>query len=65
MAYNSSIKLNILQNQEDFELEPIAQQPPFFKYGLFKKTLDPLKANPEELENYRTVTITCLFKGCK
>jgi hypothetical protein len=65
MAYNSSIKLNILQNQEDFELEPIAQQPPLFKYGLFKKTLDLLKANPEELENYRTVTITCLFKGCK
>jgi hypothetical protein len=52
MAYNSSIKLNILQNQEDFELEPIAQQPPLFKYGLFKKTLDPPKANPEELENY-------------
>jgi hypothetical protein len=65
MAYNSSIKLNILQNQEDFELEPISQQPPLFKYGLFKKTLDPPKVNPEELENYRTVTITCLFKGCK
>ena len=65
MAYNSSIKLNILQNQEDFELELIAQQPPLFKYGLFKKTLDPPKANLEELENYRTVIIICLFKDYK
>jgi hypothetical protein len=65
MAYNSSIKLNILQNQEDFELDPVSQQPPVFKYGLFKKTLNPLKENPEDLNNYRTVTVKCLFGGCK
>ncbi|KAH8786489.1 hypothetical protein BGZ57DRAFT_851498 [Hyaloscypha finlandica] len=28
-----------------------------------KKTLDPPKANPEDLNNYRTVTILYLFKG--
>lgn len=65
MAYQTSVKLNILQNHKDFKLEPISQQPPLFKYGLFKKTLDPPKDNPEDLNNFRTVTITCTYKGCK
>jgi hypothetical protein len=29
-----------------------------------KKTLNSLKANPENINNYRTITIRCLFKGC-
>jgi hypothetical protein len=65
MAYQSSVKLNILQNQEDFKLEPVSQQSPLFKHELFKKTLDPPKDNLDNLSNYRTVTVTCLFKGCK
>ena len=61
----SSIKLNILQNKEDFELEPLKQQPPIFSLGYCSKTLDPPKENPEDPINYRTVTIKCLFKNCK
>jgi hypothetical protein len=65
MVYNLSIKLNILQNQEDFKLEPVSQQVFIFKFGLIKKTLDPPKDNPEDINNFRTVTVICLFKGCK
>jgi len=65
MSQHTSVKLNILQNQKDFELEPILKQPPIFKFGYIKKTLDPSKSNPEDLSNYRTVTVTCLFKGCR
>jgi hypothetical protein len=64
MSQQSTINLNILQNKEDFELEPISKQPPIFKLGLMKKTLDSPKANPENINNYRTVTVRCLFKGC-
>jgi hypothetical protein len=65
MSQQTSIKLNILQNKEDFELDPVSNQAPIFKLGFIKKTLDPPKANPENLNNYRTVTVTCLFKGYK
>ena len=61
---NTSIKLNIAQNYPDFELEPIEQQPLIFKKLLFSKTLDPPKENPELIENYRTVTIKCLYPNC-
>jgi hypothetical protein len=65
MSQQSSINLNILQNKEDFELELLLRQAPIFKLSYMKKTLDPPKANPEDLNNYRTVTISCLFKGYK
>ena len=65
MSQQASIKLNIHQNQEDFELEPISNQPPIFKLGFMKKTLDPPKPNPEDISNYRLVTVLCLYKGCK
>lgn len=58
----SSIKLNILQNKEDFELEPVSKQAPIFKLGYCSKTLDPPKEHPENPLNYRTVTVKCLFK---
>ncbi|KAH6711911.1 hypothetical protein BKA61DRAFT_578337 [Leptodontidium sp. MPI-SDFR-AT-0119] len=31
---------------------------------LFSKTLNPPKENPENIENYRTVTIKCLRPSC-
>jgi hypothetical protein len=65
MSQLTSVKLNILQNLEDFELEPISKQAPLFKFGYALKTLDPPKSNPEDLNNYRTVTVKCLYKGCK
>ncbi|KAH9205000.1 hypothetical protein DL95DRAFT_105316 [Leptodontidium sp. 2 PMI_412] len=60
----SQSTLNIKQNSVDFKLEPLNQQAPLFKYKYLEKTLDPAKPNPEKLENYRTVTIKCLVKGC-
>ncbi|PVH67259.1 hypothetical protein DL98DRAFT_523426 [Cadophora sp. DSE1049] len=61
---NNSIKLNIAQNHPDFELEPIKEQPLIFKRKLYSKTLDPPKSEPEKPENYRTVTIICLYPSC-
>ena len=61
----TSITLNIRQNQPDFKLDELEDSPIIFKEGLFSKTLDPSKEVPEKLENYRTVTIKCLYKNCK
>jgi hypothetical protein len=63
-SINTSIRLNRIQNHPDFELEPIEQQPIIFKKGLFSKTLDPPKDNPDLLENYRTITVKCLYLNC-
>ncbi|KAH6698255.1 hypothetical protein BKA61DRAFT_583415 [Leptodontidium sp. MPI-SDFR-AT-0119] len=58
-------KLNIAQNSPEFQLEPLEDQAPIFKKKLFSKTLDPPKEEPEKLENYRTVTIKCLYPSCR
>jgi hypothetical protein len=60
----TSISLNIQQNQPDFELEDLEDSPTIFREKLFSKVLDPPKKDPEKLENFRTVTIKCLQKGC-
>jgi hypothetical protein len=62
MSQSSSIALNLKQNSIDFELEPIENQPPLFKYEFLSKVLDPLNNNPMGL---RTVTIRCLFTRYK
>ena len=56
--------MNIKQNAAEFELEPITQQAPLFKFKYLSKTLDIPKEEPEKAENYRTVTVRCLIKGC-
>ena len=61
----TSIALNLDQNRIDFELEDLEEAPNLFRKGLFSKTLNPPKEHPENIENYRTVTIKCLFKNCK
>ena len=58
------IKLNIAQNHPDFKLEPIEKQALIFKKGLFSKTLNLIKENPELVENYRIVIIKCLYSSC-
>ena len=65
MSIKSTITLNIKQNKEDFKLDSLDLQPLIFRYGYLSKTLDPPKDNPEEIKNYRTVTIKYLFKNCK
>jgi hypothetical protein len=62
MSQPSSIALNLKQNSIDFKLEPIENQPPLFKYEFLSKVLDPPNNNQQGL---RTVTIRCLFTGCK
>jgi hypothetical protein len=64
-AISSAITTNISQNQDDFTLLPIEEQSIIFKKQLFSKTLDPPKAEPERLENFRTVTVRCLYPGCR
>ncbi|KAH9205865.1 hypothetical protein DL95DRAFT_397310, partial [Leptodontidium sp. 2 PMI_412] len=52
---------NIKQNAEDFKLDPLELQAPIFRLKYLKKELEKRKSNPELLENYRTITITCLM----
>ena len=62
---SSISKLNIIQNDPKFELESIENQSLIFRKKLFIKTLDPIKENPEKPENYRTVTVKCLYPSCR
>ncbi|KAH6716507.1 hypothetical protein BKA61DRAFT_655233 [Leptodontidium sp. MPI-SDFR-AT-0119] len=64
MSQLTSIALNIKQNSAEFELDPLDLQPPLFKFKYLLKTLDKAKPNPEKLEDYRTVTVRCLVRGC-
>jgi len=57
MSQKSSIKLNRIQNQEDFTLRPLEEQPPLFKFKYFERILDPVQ---EDIEETRTCTIKCL-----
>jgi hypothetical protein len=65
MASQSFIALNRAQNDPNFALIPIKDSSSIFKYKLFSKTLDPPKENPESIQGYRTVTIKCLYIGCR
>jgi hypothetical protein len=60
MAYTTSERTNILQNQEDYIL-PL-NQPIIFNRKLFTKTLDPIQEDPTKP---RTVTIKYTYKNCK
>ena len=62
MPFQTSIKTNIEQNQVDFALEPLNQQPFCFKYKLFEKILNPIQGN---ITKIRTCTINCLYKNCQ
>ena len=65
MSQNSASALNIKQNHSDFILKNINEQSKLFKKGFLSQTLDPINSEPEKPENYRTVTVRCLVKGCK
>jgi hypothetical protein len=62
MSQSTGAKYNRLQNHPDFELEPIINQAPLFKFQYLKKTLNPIQ---EDLDNMRTCTVKCLVKGCR
>jgi hypothetical protein len=60
MSQQSSIKTNLTQNRDDFELEPLEEQPPLFRLKYLERILDPLQEDPEDT---RTCTIKCLVRG--
>jgi hypothetical protein len=62
MSQSSLITLNLKQNSINFELEPIKNQPPLFKYKFLSKVLDPPN---DDLMDLRTVIIRCLFTRYK
>jgi len=64
MSFKSSKALNIRQNQPDFTLD-LSNQPNIFRLGYFSRVLDPPKEDPSNEQNYRTVTVKCLYKNCK
>jgi hypothetical protein len=61
MSQGSSIKINLAQNDPDFKLKPLDEQPPLFIKGYLKKILDLIQEN---LEDTRTCTIKCLVRAC-
>jgi hypothetical protein len=61
MSYNTSIRTNLAQNQEDFKLD-LNTQPNIFKYGYFIKELDAIQKDPTQP---RTVTVICNQKNCR
>ena len=42
MAYTTNIHTNLAQNQPNFQLPLIEEEPNIFKRGYFKKELDPI-----------------------
>ena len=64
-SQQAAIKLNITQNDPNFALDAIETQALIFKKKLFSKVLDPIKENPQNINNYRTVTIKCLYPSCR
>ncbi|KAH7308320.1 hypothetical protein BKA65DRAFT_485667 [Rhexocercosporidium sp. MPI-PUGE-AT-0058] len=64
MVNKTSVALNITQNSPEFKLEELENSLIIFKKKLFSKTLNSLKENPENIENYRIVIIKCLRPGC-
>ena len=48
MSQTSLLALNLCQNREDFELKPLKDQTPLFKFKYLEKTLDPIKDNPQD-----------------
>jgi len=65
MSSQASNKLYIQQNKPDFKLDPLDKQLLIFRFKYFSKTLEPLKENPNKDDDFRLVTIKCLFFGCK
>ena len=62
MSYTTDIRTNLAQNQPNFQLPPIEQEPIIFKRGYFIKELDPIQENPSLP---RTIIVKCTYKNCK
>jgi hypothetical protein len=54
MSLKTSVKTNLIQNREDFDLGPLDEQLPLFKFKYLKKVFN---APQEDLKDIRTCTI--------
>ena len=61
MSQSTSIKTNLIQNQEDFNIWPLDEQPPLFKFKYLEKILDAPQEDPEDTW---ICIVKCLIKGC-
>ncbi len=61
MSYTTNIRTNLAQNQPNFQLPSIEEEPIIFKRGYFIKELDPIQENPNLL---RTVTVKYTYNNC-
>jgi hypothetical protein len=62
MSSKTSIKTNLIQNREDFNIGPLDEQPPLFKFKYLEKILNAPQEDPEDI---RTCTVKCIIKGCQ
>jgi hypothetical protein len=64
MSTNKQMQLVLAQNSPDFELESLENQASLFKFKYLSKVLDPKHPNPVNLDNYCTIIVKYLIKGC-
>jgi hypothetical protein len=64
MSTNKQMQLVLAQNSPDFELESLENQALLFKFKYLFKVLDPKHPNIINLDNYCTVIVKYLIKGC-
>jgi len=58
------MQLVLAQNLSNFELELLENQALLFKFKYLSKVLDPKHPNPVNLDDYCTVIVKYLIKGC-
>ena len=58
------MQLVLAQNSLDFELELLENQASLFEFKYLSKVLDPKHPNLVNLNNYCTITVKYLIKGC-
>ena len=64
MSTNKQMQLVLAQNLPDFELESLKNQALLFKFKYLSKVLDSKHPNPVNLDNYYTIIVKYLIKGC-
>jgi len=64
MSRNKQMQLVLAQNSPNFELKLLKNQASLFKFKYLSKVLDPKHPNLVNLDNYCTITVKYLIKGC-
>ena len=64
MSRNKQMQLVLAQNSPNFELKLLKNQASLFKFKYLSKVLDPKHPNLVNIDDYCTVTVKYLIKGC-